>query len=151
MSQSWNLGTSWMGWGPVEWAWDQLTGLGGCTMKRQYQFVLSKLAILALNEPVLEFRDHLNGLRTSWMSSGPVDWVGEMHNEQIVSVRFVKIGRYFTKWASTRIWVTSWMDWGPVEWVGDQLNEPGASWLGQGDTQWKDSISLFCQNSPFWH
>ena len=126
MSQSWNLGTSWMGWGPVEWAWDQLTGLGGCTMKRQYQFVLSKLAILALNEPVLEFRDHLNGLRTSWMSSGPVDWVGEMHNEKIVSVRFVKISRFVTRWASTRIW-------GPVEWIEDQLNGLVTSWMGYND------------------
>ena len=66
-------------------------------MKRRYQFVLSKLAILALNEPVLEFRDQLNGLSTSRMSLGPVDWVGEMHNEKIVSVCFVKIGHFGTK------------------------------------------------------
>ena len=31
------------------------------------------------------------------MSLGPVDWVGEMHNENIVSVCFVKIGRFVTK------------------------------------------------------
>ena len=100
--------------------WDQLTGLGGCTMKRKHQFVLSKLASLALNEPVLELGDQLNGVRTSWMSLGPVDWVGGMHNEKIVSVCFVKIGHFGTKWASTGIW-------GPVEWIEDQLNGLGTS------------------------
>ena len=54
------------------------------------------------------------------MSLGPVDWVGKMHNEKIVSVRFVKIGRFGTKLASAGIW-------GPVKWVEDQLNEPGTS------------------------
>ena len=34
---------------------------------------------------------------------------------------------------------------------GDQLNEPWTTWLDWGDAQWKDSISLFCQNWPFWH
>ena len=88
--------------------------------------LLSKLAIWALNEPVLEFGDQSNGLRTSWMSLKPVDWVGKMHNEKIVSVRFVKIGRFVTKWASTRIW-------GPVEWIEDQLNGLGTSWMGYND------------------
>ena len=54
------------------------------------------------------------------MSLGPLDWVGGMHNEKIVSVRLVKIGRFVTKCASTRIW-------GPVEWIEDQLNGLGTS------------------------
>ena len=83
-------------------------------------------------------------LGTSWMSLGPLDWIEVMHNEKIVSVCFVKIGHFGTESASTGTW-------GPVEWGEDQLNESGTTWLGWGDTQWKDSISLFCQNSPFWH
>ena len=51
------------------------------------------------------------------MSLGPVDWVGGMHNEKIVSVCFVKFG---SKWASIGIW-------GPVEWIEDQLNGLGTS------------------------
>ena len=54
------------------------------------------------------------------MSLAPVDWVGEMQNEKIESVRFVKIGRFCTKLASARIW-------GPVEWIEDQLNGLGTS------------------------
>ena len=54
------------------------------------------------------------------MSLGLVDWVTAMHNEKIVSVRFVKICCFVTKGASIRIW-------GPVEWIEDQLNEPGTS------------------------
>ena len=35
------------------------------------------------------------------MSLGPVDWVEGMHNEKVVSVCFVKIGHFGTKWVST--------------------------------------------------
>ena len=60
------------------------------------------------------------------MSLGPVDWVGGMHNEKIVSVCFVKIGYFGTKGASTGIW-------GPVEWIEDQLNWLETSLMGYND------------------
>ena len=54
------------------------------------------------------------------MSLGPLDLVGGIHNEKIVSVCFVKIGYFGRKGASIGIW-------GPVEWIEDQLNGLGTS------------------------
>ena len=67
--------------------------------------------------------DQLNEPRTSWMSLGPGDWVGGMHNEKIVSVCFVKIDHFGTKWASQEFGDqfiglrTSWMGWGSFKWI----------------------------------
>ena len=134
--QNWPFGhvrTKWASteiWGPLEWAEDQL------------------------NEP-----------GTSWLSWGDAQWKHSISSfcqkgwlpraklrplVEVVWARPIRsqdfiwpVQSFGTKLASTGIW--------PVEWVEDQLNEPGTSWLGWEDAQWKDSISSFCQNWPFCH
>ena len=65
-------------WGPVEWVGDQLNGWGGSYQKQNFK----KMHLVFWNfwiwATVVEISVKKQGLGTSWMGWGPVDWVGRV-------------------------------------------------------------------------
>ena len=64
-----NLGTSWLGFGRVEWVRNELKVLNGCSIKNNYRFIWFNSVILCLQSTFNEFGDQLTGFWTSW--TGP--------------------------------------------------------------------------------
>jgi len=157
------LGTSWMGWGPVDWVGRVLP-----EAKFENKWTLFFYFFIWATDTEISVKKQFLG--TSWMGWGPVDWSSQNQNSKINGLSFLN----FLIWATdTEISVktvfgdqlsglgTSWMGWGPVDWSSQNQNSKinglsflnfldlsdrywdfckkqflGTSWMGWGPVEW---------------
>ena len=120
-------------WGPVEWVGDQLNGYFCDKVERSWsEFAkirwnpTAKFATLPLTRALYEFGDQLNGLGTSWMGWGPVDWSFQNQNLKINGLSFFNffdLSDQYWDICKKQCLGTSWMGWGTVDWVGRNFPE----------------------------
>ena len=123
------LGTSWMGWGPVDW---MKKVLPEAKLKIKWILFFYFFFILGTNTEISvwnTFGDQLNGFGTSLMGWGPIDWVRKVLREATFKNKWILFFEFFIFfYFSDRYWdICKKHFWGPVEWVWDQLTGWGKS------------------------
>ena len=121
-------------WGPVEWVGDQLNGYFCDKVEMSWsEFAkirwnpTAKFATLPLTRALYEFGDQLNGLGTSWMGWGPVEWYScdkvERSWSKFAEIRWKPMAKFATLSLTRALYE-----------FGDQLNGLGTSWIFCSET-----------------
>ena len=121
------LGTSWMGWRPVDWVGRVLPEakfVNKWTLFFSFFFIWATDTEISVENsiwrPVERVGNQLNGLGTSWL----VLPESKFENKWTKFFEFFDLSDRYWDFCKKQFLGTSWMGWGPVEWVGGQLTGP---------------------------